>query len=62
VLTGLHEVAIDEIHRLVLNLAILTHDLLKLTPPTGEPSASYNQEHLVEIERFISEAGTRSNT
>ena len=35
---GLHsDVTVDEVHRLVLNLALLTHDLLKLTPPTGEP-------------------------
>jgi hypothetical protein len=57
---GLHgEVAVDEVHRLVLNLALLTHDLLKLTPPAGLPSASYGMEQMAEIQRFVTDASPR---
>jgi hypothetical protein len=41
---GLHDdIPVDEMDRLVLNLVLLTHDLMRLTPPTGDPSASYSK-------------------
>lgn len=54
---GVHgDIAIDEIHRLVLNLALLTHDLLKLTPPSRQPSDSYQHDQDSAIERMIAES------
>lgn len=54
---GLHsDASVDEIHRLVLNLALLTRDLLTLTPPTGQPSESYADEQRSELLRAFKAA------
>jgi hypothetical protein len=59
---GVHgDIEIDEIHRLVLNLALLTHDLLKLTPPSRQPSDSYQRDQDSAIERMIAEAAIDPN-
>jgi hypothetical protein len=51
---GLHsDVSVDEVHRLVLNLALLTRDLLTITPPTGIPSESYATELQSELLRAL---------
>lgn len=51
---GLHsDVSVDEVHRLVLNLALLTRDLLTITPPTGKPSESYDKELSSELLRAL---------
>lgn len=56
---GLHgDVSVDEVHRLVLNLALLTRDLLSLTPPTGQPSESYASEQRSEFLRSLSDSGS----
>jgi hypothetical protein len=55
---GLHsDVSVDEVHRLVLNLALLTRDLLTLTPPARTPSESYAKEQQAELLRSLTDPG-----
>ena len=47
---GLHgDATVDEVQRLVLNLALLTYDLLKLAPPDEQPARSYESEQAAEM-------------
>jgi hypothetical protein len=43
------DISVDEMDRLVLNLALLTHDLLRLMPPTGDASESYSKMQVDEV-------------
>jgi hypothetical protein len=51
---GLHDdISVDEMDRLVVNLALLTHDLLKLAAPTGVASESYSTTQVSEVARTM---------
>lgn len=51
---GVHdEIEVDEVKRLVLNLMLLTHDIMKLAPPSDEPAESYVQEQMGEVRKMF---------
>jgi hypothetical protein len=51
---GVHDdIKPDEINRLVLNLTLLTHDIMKLAPPVEEPAESYAKEQLDEVQKMF---------
>ena len=51
---GVHDdIKVDEVNRLVLNLTLLTHDIMKLAPPAEEPAESYAQEQMDEINKMF---------
>jgi len=60
---GLHDdIPVDEMDRLVLNLVLLTHDLMRLTPPTGDASSSYSKLQIAEITKMQSHIDGHSNS
>jgi hypothetical protein len=51
---GVHDdITVDEVNRLVLNLALLTHDIMKLAPPAEEPAESYAKEQMAEVDTMF---------
>lgn len=47
------DIKVDEVNRLVLNLTLLTHDIMKLAPPAEEPAQSYAQEQIGEVRKMF---------
>ncbi|MFZ0191450.1 MAG: hypothetical protein WAL72_31405 [Streptosporangiaceae bacterium] len=51
---GVHDdINVDEVNRLVLNLTLLTHDIMKLAPPAKGPAESYAQEQMDEVSKMF---------